>query len=278
MQQSPWARRQVVQAALAGTALLVAGCGGRQSAAPRSTGGVHYRVAAGDTLADIARRAGVSIISICDANGLRDGRLVEGQLLWLPGAGSMAPAQAAAPVCAAPKPAAPAASTGTPYRLVTRTQWGARSMRANNDPMARINRLTVHHTGVIAGMGPGRDVETVRRIQSMHQDDRGFADIGYHYIIGIDGAVYQGRPEHIQGAHAKGANNIGNLGVSLIGDFSGRMPSSAQMSTLQAVLRHQQQRLAIPMARVYGHRELGQTVCPGDRLFAWLERYRRGAA
>lgn len=163
------------------------------------------------------------------------------------------------------------------YRIVRRATWGAESLKDNHDPMARITRITVHHTAEIAGMQERADADLVKGIQDFHRNKRGWADIGYHWVIGRDGTVYEGRSLAVQGAHAGGGNNVENLGISVIGDFSTAMPPTPAVRTLTLFLRAQQERYRVPMAEVFGHREFKATACPGDALFSWLETYRASA-
>jgi len=177
-----------------------------------------------------------------------------------------------------PPPARPPSQPAPPpYVVVPRAGWGAESLKDNHDPMERITRLTVHHTAEIAGMGERTDADLMKGIQDFHRNKRGWADIGYHFVIGRDGKVYEGRGLSIQGAHAGGGNNKENLGISVIGDFSTAMPTSAAIRTLSRFLRAAQQRYGIGMDQVFGHREFKATACPGDSLFSWVERYRARA-
>ena len=76
-----------------------------------------YRVVAGDTISGIARRLGVSSASLIAANGLpADGRILVGQTLSVPPAGTAAPtvtATAAVSTSPAPAPAREVAIAGT---------------------------------------------------------------------------------------------------------------------------------------------------------------------
>src|SRR5690606_16377150 len=131
------------------------------------------------------------------------------------------------------------------------------------------NRLTIHHT-----VTPNNDSLTmaarVRQIQAYHIDVRNYCDVGYHFLVGQDGLVYQGRPENKIGAHALGANT-NNVGISFIGDFTSTEPSQAQLNAAATILRALSDEYGIALSRtkVKGHREVGQTStsCPGQRLF-----------
>jgi N-acetylmuramoyl-L-alanine amidase len=69
---------------------------------------------------------------------------------------------------------------------------------------------------------PEGRVTTVADIKSWHLA-RGFNDIGYHYVVHIDGRVSLGRPINVIGAHVEG-HNSGTIGVCYIGgtDLNGK--------------------------------------------------------
>ena len=105
--------------------------------------------------------------------------------------------------------------------------------------MSRIDRITVHHSAVHADReAQDRSAEIIRSIQKNHQRDKGWGDIGYHYLIDREGRVWTGRPEGWQGAHAGDPqSNRGNLGVCLMGNFvsrGGQTPAPAQLQAPRA--------------------------------------------
>ncbi len=147
---------------------------------------------------------------------------------------------------------------------VSRSGWGARASRCS--ARHTINRITVHHTATPSNEpnNPAR----MRQMQSFHMDSRGFCDIGYHFVVGTDGRVYQGRAETLRGAHVAN-NNSGNAGVSFIGTYSSSAPSGAMMHAgaraINAIGCHYG--VSINRTRVKGHREYGSTNCPGNALY-----------
>jgi N-acetylmuramoyl-L-alanine amidase len=97
------------------------------------------------------------------------------------------------------------------------------------------------------------DVATLRKWHLQ----RGFNDIGYHFIIRRDGEIEVGRPLSQIGAHAKGYNGI-SIGTCLIGkeDFTARQFS--QLRKLHADLLQQ-----FPGIEVQAHNELNANkTCP----------------
>lgn len=154
--------------------------------------------------------------------------------------------------------------------VVTRAQWGARSRSCG--PRHSPDRLTIHHT-----VTPNNDSMSMparmRQIQSFHINSRGWCDVGYHFLIGQDGKIYQGRVENILGAHAGGANT-NNVGISFIGTFTSATPSTAMMDAAARMMKSMSRTYGISLNRdrVKGHRQVGTTgtSCPGDALYARL--------
>ncbi len=108
---------------------------------------------------------------------------------------------------------------------------------------------------------------------------RGFDELGYHFVINngrgeTDGRVEVGSRWTRQkwGAHTGGTpdnefNNYG-IGVALVGDFSNKLPSEAQLRSLDQLVGYLVDSYNIPAENVIGHRQAPNacTECPGDAL------------
>lgn len=100
---------------------------------------------------------------------------------------------------------------------------------------------------------------SVQDIDAWHKNN-GWAGIGYHFFLRKDGIIYRGRPQHTQGAHAKGYNH-NSIGICLEGDFSVEEPTQAQEASLIELARYL---ISIyPKVRVVRHKDLNDTECPG---------------
>lgn len=116
----------------------------------------------------------------------------------------------------------------------------------------------------------------VNTIQSIHVDSRKWDDIGYNFLIGNDGYVYEGRGWNLQGAHTKGFNNK-SLGISFIGSFSDHLPAKAALDALDKLLEE-----ALRLQKIsedYGvfcQRQLRKEVkSPGIALFEQIKTMER---
>ena len=130
--------------------------------------------------------------------------------------------------------------------------------------MRNINEIIVH----CAATREGRDF-TVEDITRWHKA-RGFATIGYHYVIYRDGSIHEGRPLEQIGAHCVGHNKH-SIGICYIGGCAsdGKTPkdtrTSEQKEALLALLRRLKARF--PNATIHGHRDFAAKACPSFDAF-----------
>lgn len=159
--------------------------------------------------------------------------------------------------------------------VVPRAQWGARKTKCTSKDGGK-SRIAIHHTFTPPGSG-GSIEARLRSIQAYHMDTRGWCDVGYHYLVGDDGRVFEGRPAAYIGAHVAN-HNTGNIGVSFVGCFQtgecdpiGTMtPSAAALAGARSLLAalSDQYGIALTTTNVKGHTQHSgaSTSCPGDRL------------
>lgn len=142
------------------------------------------------------------------------------------------------------------------------------------DRLGSVERITVHHDGLPpVNLRSRREIaERIELIRGSHVD-RGWGDIGYHYIVDPLGRVWQGRPTHFQGAHVRDHNER-NLGVLALGNFERQRPTRAQVRTVARFVAEQMRRHRVPLVQVHTHRELTSTLCPGRHMQRAMNRLR----
>lgn len=163
--------------------------------------------------------------------------------------------------------------------VIGRAQWTRTGVSRPRDinPMNGVRRITVHHDGMpVTTLRSGRDVAArLEQIRSSHVVGRGWADIGYHYIVDPSGRVWEGRNIRFQGAHVKDQNE-NNLGILVLGNFDQQTPTAQATSTLDRFILNQMQTYRIGMSNVRTHQERDQTACPGRSLQGYMVRTRSG--
>lgn len=124
--------------------------------------------------------------------------------------------------------------------------------------MRRIDKIIIHCTAT----PEGRPV-TVREVDRWHKQ-RGWKGIGYHYLIGLNGEVWEGRPVDQVGAHCEG-HNANSIGVCYVGGCDAAMKDKdtrtpAQKNSLIKLLK--QLKARFPGVKIYGHRDFSPKSCP----------------
>lgn len=120
--------------------------------------------------------------------------------------------------------------------------------------MRRIDAIIVHCSATPPEMDIG-----VNEIRKWHID-RGWSDIGYHWVIRRSGGVERGRPEKYAGAHVKG-HNKNTLGICLVGGRDRFNFTKAQMDSLVSLLKSL--RVTYPDAAIRGHNDYtNKKLCP----------------
>jgi hypothetical protein len=170
-------------------------------------------------------------------------------------------------------------------KWVPREDWCARAPKQGIDEWKRDwNVFAIHHT---AGTNQS-STQTVRGIQNFHMDERRWSDIAYHFLIGNDGKIYEGRSLLFQGADVKGHNDY-TIGLVALGCYdssacgtssTGKMahvttPLLDSFGKLTGLLAYLERSHVQTLSRqnVDGHREFqgASTVCPGNLIMNKLD-------
>ncbi len=144
--------------------------------------------------------------------------------------------------------------------------------------------LIVHHTATSNNQSDWAAV--VRAIWNYHVNSNGWDDIGYNFLVDPNGNIYDGRPDDTKGAHFSGHNSE-TSGISFLGTYTTTAPSSASIGAFEnlaawkacqknidvlAIKYHSSS--GLNLHTISGHRDGGNTTCPGDMLYNQLENIR----
>jgi len=123
----------------------------------------------------------------------------------------------------------------------------------------KINKIILHCTATKEGKR--YDVNDIRQWHL----DRGWSDIGYHYLINLNGDIENGRDIEKIGAHCKG-QNTGSVGIAYVGglDTNGKPKDTrtkAQKESLEVVIDVIRNLVGEDIP-VFGHNEFSNKACP----------------
>jgi hypothetical protein len=187
--------------------------------------------------------------------------------------------------------------------ILTRADWGADESIRRGSPSynATVKVGFVHHTDTANGYAMSEVPAMLRSIYAYHVKSNGWSDIGYNYLVDRFGRVWEGRyggiTRAVVGAHT-GGFNTDSFGTSLLGNYTTEVPSAAMLTSLEqlfawklgayyrepngtATLRSAGGGTSKYPAGTYhefdvvsGHRDAGNTSCPGNATYARMGQIR----
>jgi N-acetylmuramoyl-L-alanine amidase len=135
--------------------------------------------------------------------------------------------------------------------------------------MRKINEIILH----CSATPEGKDFKA-KDIRIWHKQN-GWSDIGYHYIIDLDGTVEKGRDESKIGAHCLN-HNTNSIGICYIGGCDKNMQpkdtrTQAQKDALLDLVFLLMQQYKLNINQVHCHNEYANKACPSYTI----ESFRR---
>ncbi|GFG73675.1 hypothetical protein MBOT_10400 [Mycobacterium botniense] len=212
-----------------------------------------------------------------------------------------------APVDTQWTPPSAALAPGQPPTIISRAQWGANeSLRCGNVLYSNgIRAAVVHHTAGGNDYAPEDSAAIVQAIYAYHTKTLGWCDIAYNALVDKYGQVFEGRAggivNAVEGSHTGGFNR-NTWGVALIGEFDEVPPTPVQVRTVGRLLGWRLGKDGVDpkgtvtldsaggpytkfpagatttLPTIFTHRDVGYTDCPGDAVYALLDKIRDTAA
>ncbi len=151
--------------------------------------------------------------------------------------------------------------------VVARETWGAQpargGLRAHD-----IVQLTVHHSGSPAAGASGP--AAFQGWQNYHFS-LGWPDLAYHFIVGRDGRVYEGRPYTAAGDTATDYDPAGHFLVVVEGDYRTEELDDGQFEAMAKLLAWAAVEFDVSPNTISGHRDHASTSCPGENIQRFID-------
>ncbi len=155
--------------------------------------------------------------------------------------------------------------------IITVQQWGGSPTIDSLAKKHSINHITLHHQG--EPFPKGKDpVQYLKNLQSWSRREKKWIDIPYHYIIDLDGKVYEGRNINYAGDTNTEYDPTGHALIEVVGNFEEVEPNPEQLEAVVRTMTWLALKYNIPVELIRGHKDYSsQTVCPGKNLYRYLE-------
>ncbi len=178
--------------------------------------------------------------------------------------------------------------------IISREEWGANltyggAERGGSEWIPQyqeVEHVIIHHSETSNFRDP---LTELRSIHYYHAITRGWGDIGYNYLVDFMGNVYEGRigGDNVVGGHAYQYAH-GSSGICVMGSYSVATATPEMLAGLTWITAWAARYLD-PLARsdfhetpnlptICGHRDVNDSSCPGDSMYADLEYLREAVA
>lgn len=188
-------------------------------------------------------------------------------------------------------------AASSPVPVISRAGWGANESWRSASPSynTAVRAATVHHTASTTSYTKAASAAQVRGFYSYHTRTLKWNDIGYNALVDKYGQVFEGRAgglnRPVMGAHAGGFNRD-TFGISMIGTYTTTTPPAAMVENVAQMIAWKFRISGITsgagttrivseagnvkfargstatLPRVFAHRDVGYTTCPGNAGYA----------
>jgi hypothetical protein len=158
----------------------------------------------------------------------------------------------------------------TELNVVKRANWGWLPLEDKKEE-AEITKITIHHGGVefTADKDP---VQSVRNLQKWSRTEKNWIDIPYHFMIDLNGVIYETRPINYPGDTNTEYDPTGHALIEIMGNYEIQEFSKKQMESLVALSAFLAKEFNVPISDIKTHKDYSsKTVCPGKNIYKYFE-------
>lgn len=150
-------------------------------------------------------------------------------------------------------------------------RWGGTPADPARARRQDITHITLHHQG--EPFPQGKDpIAYLRNLQTWSRTTKHWLDIPYHYIIDLDGKIYEGRKLEYAGDTNTEYDPKGHALIEVVGNFEEVEPNQRQLDATADLMAALADKYKVSIDAIHGHKDYSaQTVCPGEHLYKYLQ-------
>ncbi|XP_043063933.1 peptidoglycan-recognition protein LC isoform X7 [Drosophila ficusphila] len=152
--------------------------------------------------------------------------------------------------------------------------WGGLPTRGKLEPLdIPVSRVIISDTPPEMCLTRESCSYWARVLQSRHMDTYNWGQIGYNFMVGGDGRIYEGRGWNFEGAHTRD-NNKSSIGITFLGNFLRNEPTPKSLEACQLLLDQGVRLKKLkPDYQLLGHRQITGTLMPAERLYKIIQTW-----
>lgn len=155
-------------------------------------------------------------------------------------------------------------------KVVKRADWGWLPLEKGKEEAA-IQKITIHHGGVeySADKDPA---ESIRNLQKWSRTEKEWIDIPYHFMMDLEGNIYEARPINYPGDTNTEYNPTGHALVEIMGNYEVQEFTEVQQESLVKIIAFLAKEFTVPLSEIKTHKDYSETtLCPGKDVYKYFQ-------
>lgn len=155
-------------------------------------------------------------------------------------------------------------------KIISKAEWGGGESSGTMKSHFPV-RLTFHHEGSPKPLTPGEDPKRLlQNLQKYGWAQKNWPDIPYHFLIDLDGNIYEARNVLKVGDTNTKYDPAGHLLISVMGNYERQAANEKQLMAICDLMAWASDYFNINPESLRGHQEYADTDCPGKYLYPFV--------
>lgn len=136
---------------------------------------------------------------------------------------------------------------------------------------SQISKITIHHGGVIFNVDQD-PIKSLQNLQKWSRAEKGWMDIPYHFMIDLEGKIYEARPINYPGDTNTEYDPTGHALIEVMGNYEVQEFSESQLNSMVLLSAYLAKEFNVSLEDIKTHKDYSeQTVCPGKNIYKYFE-------
>jgi uncharacterized protein YbbC (DUF1343 family) len=153
-------------------------------------------------------------------------------------------------------------------KVITRAEWGWKPGEKTL-PEQTVTKITLHHSGEFFPEN-GNVISYLRNLQSWSRTEKGWMDIPYHYMIDMNGNIYEARPLNYPGDTNTDYDVRGHALICVIGNYEVQRFNKKELKAVVDLTAFLAKKYHVPADSIKGHKDYASTLCPGADFYRFI--------
>jgi hypothetical protein len=154
-------------------------------------------------------------------------------------------------------------------KVVKRKDWGWKPL-TRTVPQHKIKYITLHHGGIEFKKDED-PVKYIRHLQDWSRAEKNWIDNPYHFMIDLNGVIYETRPINYPGDTNTKYNPVGHALICVMGNYEVQKMNKKQLRSVVKLSAFIAKKYGISADKIKGHKDYAETLCPGKDFYKYIK-------